>query len=146
MAAICAPTAEAVNPSAPTLVDAADAEAPTLTLPRLRGREQESVAPPEGVCHSAVFGAVAARAGIALADALVGYLEAFAANLVSAALRLGVIGQTDGQRILAALEPVVASAASAAMTREPADLGTATYAADLASMVHESQHVRLFRS
>src|SRR5207302_353700 len=80
--------------SAPTLVDAADAEAPTLTLPRLRGREQESVAPPEGVCHSAVFGAVAARAGIALADALVGYLEAFAANLVSAALRLGVIGQT----------------------------------------------------
>ncbi len=63
------------------------------------------------ICHAAVFGAVAARAGIALDDALIGYLQAFAANLVSAGLRLGIIGQTDGQRILAALEPVVARAA-----------------------------------
>ena len=116
-------------------------QAPTLTLPRMRGRET-----PEGVCHAAVFGAVAARAGIALADALIGYLEAFAANLVSAGLRLGIIGQTDGQRILAALEPVVAHAARAAMTREAADFGAASFAADLASMAHESQHVRLFRS
>ena len=98
------------------------------------------------VCHSAVFGAVAARAGIALDDALIGYLEAFAANLISAGLRLGVIGQTDGQRILAALEPVVADAASAAMTRGAADFGAATFAADLASMTHESQYMRLFRS
>ena len=100
----------------------------------------------EGVCHSAVFGAVAARTGIALADALVGYLAAFAANLVSAGLRLGIIGQTDGQRILAALEPVVAHAATAAMTRDMADFGAATFAVDLASMAHETQYTRLFRS
>jgi len=100
----------------------------------------------EGVCHSAVFGAVAARAGVGLADALVGYLEAFAANLVSAGLRLGIIGQTDGQRILAALEPVVAHAATAAMTRDMADFGAATFAVDLASMAHETQYTRLFRS
>ena len=73
-------------------------------------------------------------------------LQAFAGNLVSAGLRLGLIGQTDGQRILAALEPVVAGIAAAALTREPADFGAASFAADLASMVHESQHVRLFRS
>ena len=90
--------------------------------------------------------ALAPETPLALADALVGYLEGFAANLVSAALRLGVIGQTDGQRILAALEPVVAGVAEAAMGREPADFGAATFAADLASMAHESQHVRLFRS
>jgi len=101
---------------------------------------------PDAVCHSAVFGAVAARAGIALADALIGYLQNFAANLVSAGLRLGIIGQTDGQRILAALEPVVGGAATAALTREPADFGAATFAADLASMAHESQYMRLFRS
>jgi urease accessory protein len=101
---------------------------------------------PDAVCHSAVFGAVAARAGIALDDALIGYLEAFAANLVSAGLRLGIIGQTDGQRILAALEPVVADAASAATAREAADFGAATFAADLASMAHETQYMRLFRS
>ena len=93
-----------------------------------------------------VFGAVAARAGVALEDALVGFLQAFAANLISAGLRLGVIGQTDGQRILAALEPVVANAAAAAMTRDPADFGAATFAVDLASMAHETQYSRLFRS
>ena len=99
-----------------------------------------------GVCHSAVFGAAAARAGIALEDALVGYLHAFASNLVSAGIRLGVIGQTDGQRILAALQPVVAEAAAAALNRDPADFGAATFAADLASMAHETQYSRLFRS
>jgi urease accessory protein len=137
------------------LAGSVPAQAPTLTLPRERGREErgrqagkaaETESTAWGVCHSAVFGAAAARAGIALADALVGYLEAFAANLVSAGLRLGIIGQTDGQRILAALEPIVAGAAEAAMTREPADFGAATFAADLASIAHESQHMRLFRS
>jgi urease accessory protein len=93
-----------------------------------------------------VFGVAAAEAGIALEDALLGYLHAFAANLMSAGLRLGLIGQTDGQRILAALEPVVAEAVSAAQTRDPADFGSATFAADLASMAHETQYSRLFRS
>jgi urease accessory protein len=100
----------------------------------------------DGVCHSAVFGAVAARAGIALADALTGYLQALAANLVSAGLRLGIIGQTDGQRILSALEPAVGRAAAAATTRDPAHFGAATFAVDLASMLHETQYTRLFRS
>jgi urease accessory protein len=99
-----------------------------------------------GVCHSAVFGAVAARAGIALEDTLVAYLQAFVGNLVSAGLRLGIVGQTDGQRIMAALEPVVAAAARDALSRDPADFGTATFAADLASMTHETQYSRLFRS
>jgi len=116
------------------------------TLSRTAGEGAERSEAGEGVCHSAVFGTVAARAGIALSDTLVGYLEALAANLVSAGLRLGIIGQTDGQRILATLEPVVARAAEAALTRDATDFGAATFAADLASMAHESQHVRLFRS
>jgi urease accessory protein len=98
------------------------------------------------VCHSAVFGAAAARGGIALADALVGYLQALAANLVSAGLRLGILGQTDGQRILAALEPLIGQAAAAAIAREAKDFGAATFALDLASMAHETQYSRLFRS
>jgi urease accessory protein len=99
-----------------------------------------------GVCHAAAFGAAAARAGIALEDALLGYLEAFAANLVSAGLRLGLIGQTGAQRIIAELEPVVFAATTAAMSRDPQDFGAATFAVDLASMVHETQYSRLFRS
>jgi urease accessory protein len=97
-------------------------------------------------CHAVVFGAAAARAGIGLADALLGYLQAFAANLLSAGLRLGIIGQTDGQRVLAALEPVIDAAALASLARDPEDFGAATFALDLASIAHETQYTRLFRS
>ena len=102
--------------------------------------------PSEGVCLPAAFGAAAGAAGIALEDALLGYLHAIASNLMSAGLRLGLIGQTDGQRILAALEPLIASAVDAAKRRDPADFGSATFAVDLASMAHETQYSRLFRS
>jgi urease accessory protein len=98
------------------------------------------------VCHAAAFGAAAAGARITLYDALVGFLHALAANLTAAGLRLGLVGQTDGQRILAALEPVVAAAAEAAMCRDPEDFGSATFALDLLSMAHEVQYSRLFRS
>jgi len=100
----------------------------------------------ETVCYAAAVGAATARAGIAVGCALTAYLEAMAANLVSAGLRLGLIGQTDGQRILAAFEPVVIEAVLAAMSRDPADFGAAAFAVDLASMVHETQYTRLFRS
>jgi urease accessory protein len=102
--------------------------------------------PGEGVCLPTAFGAAAACADIRLDDALLGYLHAFASNLMSAGLRLGLIGQTDGQRILAGLEPLIASAAAAATRRDPADFGSATFAVDLASMAHETQYSRLFRS
>jgi urease accessory protein len=100
----------------------------------------------EGLCHAAVFGAAAARAGIGLSDALTAYLQAFAANLMSAGLRLGIVGQSDGQRILAALEPAITAAVEGALGRAPEDFGTASFALDLASMAHETQYSRLFRS
>ena len=98
------------------------------------------------VCYAAAVGAVTARAEIPLDWALTAYLQAMASNLVSAGLRLGIIGQTDGQRILAALEPVIAAAALAATTRGPEAFGSATFAVELASMAHETQYTRLFRS
>jgi urease accessory protein len=97
-------------------------------------------------CYAVAVGAATARAGIRLEEALIAYLQAMAANLVSAGLRLAIIGQTDGQRILAALEPVVIRAAQEATIRDQADFGGATFAVDLASMAHETQYTRLFRS
>jgi urease accessory protein len=98
------------------------------------------------VCYAAGVGAATARAGLPLGLAQTGYLQAMAANLVSAGLRLGIIGQTDGQRILAALEPVIGTAVAGALRREPSQLGSATFAVELASMAHETQYSRLFRS
>jgi urease accessory protein len=102
---------------------------------------------PDGdACHAAVFGAATARGGVALPDALTAYLHAFAANLMSAGLRLGIVGQSDGQRILAALERAVSATVTGSLARDMQDFGAATFALDLASMAHETQYSRLFRS
>ena len=56
------------------------------------------------------------------------------------------LGQTDGQRVLAALEPVVAATAQRALAATLDDIGGAAFRADLASVRHETQYTRLFRS
>lgn len=91
-------------------------------------------------------GVAASAHGIGLPATLTLFLHAAVANAVSAALRLSVIGQTDGQRIVAALEPSVQRVASDAEAADPDDLATATAMVDWCSMRHETQHTRLFRS
>ncbi|TAJ31087.1 MAG: urease accessory protein UreF [Reyranella sp.] len=89
----------------------------------------------------------AAAHGIALDQALAGYLHAFSANLISAALRAVPLGQTDGQITLAALEGAVRDTTQAAMDVESLDeVGTATPLLDWCSLRHETQYTRLFRS
>ena len=68
------------------------------------------------------------------------------ANLISAGVRLIPLGQTDGQRLLAAFEPVVAATAARALATPLDQVGGAAFRADLASMQHETQYTRLFRS
>jgi len=91
-------------------------------------------------------GAACALHGLALPASLVAYLQAFAANLVSAGVRLVPLGQTDGQRAIATLEPVVTRAAAVALDADLDDLGTSAPLLDLLSMQHETQYTRLFRS
>jgi urease accessory protein len=91
-------------------------------------------------------GAAAAFNGVSQALTVVGFLHAFAANLVSAGIRLIPLGQTDGQRAIAALEPVVARVAAAAMSIPPEDTVSAAPLIDWCSMRHETQYTRLFRS
>jgi urease accessory protein len=68
------------------------------------------------------------------------------ANLISAGVRLIPLGQTDGQRVLAALEPVVMATAERALATTLGEVGSAAFRADIASMQHEAQYTRLFRS
>ena len=67
-------------------------------------------------------------------------------NLISAGVRLVPLGQSDGQRVLAALEPVVEATARRALITPLDDVGSAAMRADLASLLHETQYTRLFRS
>lgn len=84
---------------------------------------------------------------IALDAALAGYLHAFTANLISAAVRSVPLGQSDGQMALARLEGAVRATAAAAITVGDLDeVGTATPLLDWCSLRHETQYTRLFRS
>ena len=76
----------------------------------------------------------------------IAYLQAFTANLISAAVRLVPLGQSAGLAVLAALEPVILHVAAETRSTTLDDLGGAGFRADLAAMRHETQYTRLFRS
>ena len=98
------------------------------------------------IVYPVAVGLVSAAHGIRLAPAMQAFLHAMTSNWISAAARLVPLGQTDSQRVLARLEPVVTGTAGRALGASLDDLGTATIRADLASMRHETQYTRLFRT
>ena len=98
------------------------------------------------IVYPVAVGLAGAAHDIPLAPTLHAYLHALASNWISAASRLVPLGQTDSQRVLAALEPVVAATTNRATVATLDDLGSATFRADLASLRHETQYTRLFRS
>ena len=69
------------------------------------------------VAYPVAVGVAAAGHGVALEPALGAYLHAVVANLISAGVRLIPLGQTDGQRLLAAFEPIVTATAARALSR-----------------------------
>lgn len=74
------------------------------------------------------------------------YLQALASNLVSAAIRLMPLGQTNGQVVLAALTPLCHETAREALAADPDDLWSNAWGSDIASMRHETMEPRLFQS
>jgi urease accessory protein len=98
------------------------------------------------IVYPVAVGLVSAAHAIPLAPTLHAFLHAVTSNWISAGARLVPLGQTDSQRVLAQLEPDVAATAKRAFVASLDDLGSATFRADLASMRHETQYTRLFRS
>jgi len=90
--------------------------------------------------------AAAADRGIPLETTLTAYLHGFVSNLVSAAVRIVPLGQTDGQRAIAALANITAAQVQMALASHLGDLGNATLMVDWCSSQHETQYTRLFRS
>jgi urease accessory protein len=92
------------------------------------------------------IGAAAAGDALDLESTLAACLTGFSANLVSAAIRLAPIGQSDGLRVVADLEPAIARLATRAALSTIDDVGTCAFRSDIAAMRHETQTTRLFRS
>lgn len=98
------------------------------------------------ITYSVAVGVAAAAHGVPLDLTLNAYLHAFLANLISAAVRLGIVGQTDGQRVIAKLLQSIAHIAQRAEKAILDDLGSSCARADMMSLHHETQYSRLFRS
>jgi len=98
------------------------------------------------IVYPVAAGIVSAAHVLPLAPTMHAFLHALTSNWISASARLIPLGQTDSQRLLAALEPAVAATAQRAVAATLDDLGGAIFRADIASMRHETQYTRLFRS
>jgi len=108
------------------------------------------MAPDGEVAYPIAVAVMAAGHGIAPKPALTASLHAAAGNLVSAAQRLVPLGQKDTQIIIEGLRSAVLAAVDRAMALDDGDpfeaLGGASLLADLASVLHETQYTRLFRT
>jgi urease accessory protein len=100
----------------------------------------------EDVAYPVAFGAAAATAGLPLAPSLEALALGFVGNLVSAAVRLGPIGQTDGQRVTAALLPEARRLGAWAAAPTLDELGACALRSDVAALRRETLYSRLFRS
>ncbi|MBL4731911.1 MAG: urease accessory protein UreF [Rhizobiaceae bacterium] len=101
---------------------------------------------PGPYAYPVVIGVAAGDLAIDSRAIAMAYLHGFVANLASALVRIIPLGQTDGQRIISALAPIVEQTVEQAIETELDDLSTSTMMVDLTSMQHETQYTRLFRS
>jgi urease accessory protein len=100
----------------------------------------------DAIAYPVAVGAAAAGHGLDLDLSLQAFVLSLLANFVSAAVRLGAIGQTDGQKTLAAILLDVRRLAHEAAGAGLDDLGASAFRSDIAAMRHETQYSRLFRS
>lgn len=147
----------ALRPGADHAALAALARALAATAERLQETEETGAALTRttdallGTCHAPLPFPVAlgrAAAPLALPPVLVAALamQAFAANLVAIGVRFVPLGQTDGQRVLADLAPLVLRLAEGAARAPLSAIAQGALRADMASAAHETLQVRMFRT
>ncbi len=110
--------------------------------------EAFSKALPRGqdIAYPVAFGATSSAGEMPLGPSLEALALGFVSNLVSAAVRLGPIGQTDGQRVTASLLPEARRLGAWAAASTLDDLGACALRSDIAALQHETLYSRLFRS
>jgi urease accessory protein len=96
--------------------------------------------------YPVAIGQAAGRHDLPLRDTTLLYLHAFAANLVSSCVRLVPLGQNEGQRVTASLMTLCDRLTREALSAGLDEIGGCAFRSDIASMGHETQLVRLFRT
>lgn len=98
-------------------------------------------------CNYAIaFGIAAAYWQIDLTASVFGYLHSWAANLINAGVKLIPLGQTAGQQLLLELSQDITQCTPELLALEDEQFSSCGWGLALASMAHETQYTRLFRS
>jgi urease accessory protein len=96
--------------------------------------------------YAIAFGIAAAHWQIDISAALLGYLHSWATNLITAGVKLIPLGQTAGQELLLQLQPLISHTAIEIISLKDEEIACCSWGLSLASMQHETQYTRLFRS
>ncbi len=121
------------------------------SLIRLLADLQPSIIPLKNAigspCNYAIaFGIAAAHWQINQEAALLAYLQSWVSNLITAGVKLIPLGQTAGQQLLLNLQPNLQAATTEILNLQDDQLSCCSWGLSLASMMHEVQYTRLFRS
>ncbi|NET44824.1 urease accessory protein UreF [Okeania sp. SIO2B3] len=98
-------------------------------------------------CNFAIaYGLISASWKIEIETAILSYLHSWATNLVNAGVKLIPLGQTVGQKLLWELQNQIVLSAKEILKLKDDELNSCSWGLSLASMAHEVQYTRLFRS
>ncbi|SEV93448.1 urease accessory protein [Aliiroseovarius sediminilitoris] len=96
--------------------------------------------------YPVALGFAAAREELPAAQTTQLYMQALLSNLIAAGQRLLPVGQTEGQAILKRLTPLCVRVAKAHAHGDLNHLSSTAFLTDVASMKHETQYSRIFRT
>jgi urease accessory protein len=94
--------------------------------------------------HPVIFGAVSAIAGLPVQNAVLAFLHGLVTSILSAAIRLGVLGHLQAQQVLLHLAPVMEQVWVAASGMSLSQMWSGTPSIDIAQMQHTTLEQRLF--
>ncbi len=98
-------------------------------------------------CNYAVaFAIAAAHWQIDIQATILAYIQSWATNLITAGIKLIPLGQTSGQQLLIELHEIFQITAKSIFNLQDDDICCCSWGLSLASMSHEVQYTRLFRS
>lgn len=97
-------------------------------------------------CFALMFALAAAKWGVDAEQTAEGYLWAWCENQVMAAVKLVPLGQTAGQKLLMKAASIIPEAVKQGFALNDDDIGWLAPGFALASVKHETQYTRLFRS
>jgi urease accessory protein len=94
--------------------------------------------------HPVIFGAVSAIAGLQAQNSVLAFLHGLVTSILSAAIRLSVLGHLQAQQVLLQLAPVMEQVWGTASGMDLSQMWSGTPSIDIAQMQHTDLEQRLF--